>query len=102
MGVSAATSRSLCLVLNLYRGSSRLPHQPYSDVMTNLTLRPCWATRLVGCVPGVKPRAESLNRFAVNPTDSWAKSSYAFGVADLSPLTTVSGVISETPCLVRW
>ena len=79
------------------RRSSRLPHQPYSDVMTNLTLRPFWATRLVGCVPGVKPRAESLNRFAVNPTDSWAKSSYAFGVADLSPLTTVSGVISETP-----
>jgi hypothetical protein len=27
-------------------------------------------TRLVGCVPGVKTRAESLNRFTVNPTDS--------------------------------
>jgi len=36
------------------------------------------ATRLVGWVPGLKPRAESLNRFAVNPTDSRAKFSYAF------------------------
>jgi hypothetical protein len=41
----------------------------YSDVVTNLTLRRLRATRLLDAFPGLKSRAESLNRFAVNSTD---------------------------------
>jgi hypothetical protein len=58
--------------------SNRMADKSISDVMTNLILRPFRAAHVLGCVPGITPRAESLNRFAVNPTGSWARFPWPF------------------------